>query len=72
MVTAQQGLDLEALEGMVNRHGTAGVLSMLAEICRLKADHITENWQDFSTAQWWDARATAFEKLEAKPFMKDA
>jgi hypothetical protein len=43
-----------ALEAMVDKVGLANVLYALEHICRAKADHIRENWQDDATAKTWD------------------
>lgn len=72
MTTREQGLNMEALEGMVDRHGFLGVLQMLSEVCGLKAEHIETNWQDVTLAQWWAKRAEAVDKLAARPFCADA
>jgi hypothetical protein len=71
VATAKQQLDMEALEAMVDRHGMQGMLSMLAEICSEKAAHIIENWQDSSTAQWWEKRSAHLEAVATMPFMSD-
>lgn len=63
MVTQLQGLDMEALEGMVDRHGVAGVLHMLAEVCSEKATHLESNWQDRTTAKLWDTVGNRATKL---------
>jgi hypothetical protein len=57
MITPNQGLDMEALEGMLDRHGLYGVTDMLAAICAEKAEHVRSNWQDDGTARVWDRRA---------------
>jgi hypothetical protein len=42
---AIEGTDLELeLETLVDRHGLATVLNALQGVCRLKANHIRENW----------------------------
>jgi hypothetical protein len=58
MITPNQGLDMEALEGILDRHGLHGVLDMLASVCAEKAEHVRSNWQDEGTARMWDRRAT--------------
>lgn len=61
-----------ALEGMVDKVGLANVVHALAHICSEKAAHIESNWQDKSTAQWWEQRANMLGALANKPFMHDA
>jgi hypothetical protein len=73
MAYFEDGSDaMRALEAMVDAVGMANVLYALAHISREKADHLRTNWQDQSTAQWWDARAGKLDTLAAKPFMHDA
>lgn len=55
-------VDTEALEAMVDRSGIGAVLEALAEICREKAEHLRENWQDEVSARMWDRRASALER----------
>lgn len=43
----------KTLEEAIDTHGMETVLETLAEICRLKANHILENWQDITTARHW-------------------
>ncbi|MBK1871584.1 hypothetical protein [Taklimakanibacter albus] len=43
--------DLEAL--LDGGHTVSDILSMLAEVCDDKADHIEDNWQDDTTAKVW-------------------
>jgi hypothetical protein len=61
-----------ALEAMVDRVGMANVLYALAQISRMKAEHLETNWQDMSTAQWWNQRATRLDKVAAQAFMHDS
>jgi len=44
---------MQQLESIVDEHGLAQTIEMLAEICNLKADHIRSNWQDESLACLW-------------------
>ncbi len=60
------------LETLIDRHGLANVVEMLAIVCELKAEHLCSNWQDEQSAQWWHARANILDTLAAKPFMRDA
>ena len=67
-ITATEGLDLEALEGMVDRHGVHRVSAILAVICEGKSEHLRTNWQDHKAAVEWDRAATALDKMsERKP-----
>ena len=60
-----------ALEAMVDEVGIANVLYALAQISRLKSQHLQENWQDVQSAQWWDARAAKIDRVAALPFMHE-
>ncbi len=50
------------LEGIIDREGLPRVLSLLAEICWEKANHLRANWQDDSAARQW---AKAGHKVDA-------
>lgn len=65
-VTPEQGLDMEALEGMVDRHGLTQVLCMLCEICSEKAEHLRANWQDKANAKHWDKDGIIIERAAAR------
>lgn len=65
-ITQEQGLDIEALEGMVDRHGLDGVLNMLSEICGEKAEHVRSNWQDEPGGKIWDKRASIVDAATSK------
>ena len=52
-------MDIEALEKAVDARGLAAVLSDLADVCFLKAQHIEEAWQDETTAKGWTAAGLA-------------
>jgi hypothetical protein len=45
--------DLNTLEAMVYAAGIEAVLQGLSEICGLKADHISQAWQDAPLAKRW-------------------
>jgi hypothetical protein len=47
MTTMEQGLDMEALEAMVNRHGAVAVRNMLGAICRESATKLCFDLWDF-------------------------
>lgn len=45
------------IEALIDSHSLTRVLESIALICREKADHIRENWQDKVTAEPWDKAA---------------
>lgn len=50
--------DIEVvLEGLVDAVGVQHVVQQLAAICRAKAEHITETWQDEALAGAWNDAA---------------
>jgi len=55
-------IDTDELEAMVDQIGLDGVLYALANIARLKADHVRENWQDEELARSWQRDAATVEK----------
>lgn len=54
------------LEEFVDTHGLDGVISALSEICLLKYEHLSENWEDEEAAERWNKAAAALEKLYRK------
>lgn len=52
----------EELEKLVDRHGLKQVLLELGTICRLKAEHLRENWQDPVLAKRWSDLAPKIEQ----------
>jgi len=53
----QHNAMLDQIEALVDAGTVGGVLSLLAEVCSAKADHIRTNWQDEQTAAIWDKMA---------------
>lgn len=48
------GTNLEAvLEAAIDRHGLAGVLQAIADLCNAKATHLEEAWQDKEQSRDW-------------------
>jgi hypothetical protein len=45
--------ELTTFETLVDAAGIEAVIQGLSEICGLKADHITETWQDTILAKRW-------------------
>lgn len=59
---SQRGENMETLENLVD-HSLSGVLCMLSEICSLKEDHVSSNWQDVELAKKWRKAELALEPL---------
>lgn len=57
-------IPLTTIEALIDKHGLELVLGTVGFICRLKADHIRENWQDGLTASAWDMAAKSIERAE--------
>ena len=53
---------IDTMEALVDRSSLNYVLNTLTQICFLKADHISSNWQDEGLAKLW---IRAGEKIEA-------
>lgn len=60
-VNNQQTAD--TIESLVDAHGLATVLDMLAEVCHAKAEHIEGNWQDDGSD--WTRAASVIENAAA-------
>lgn len=58
---------LEDLEALVDQHGLRGVLVALADIARLKADHVQTNWQDKGLAAAWNRAGSAIDRTTDNP-----
>lgn len=41
--------------------GAEGILFLLADVCRKKADHLRADWQDEEAAECWDEAAHKIE-----------
>lgn len=59
-------IDSELIEKMIDRHGLASVLEMIAQICYEKGDHLRSNWQDETTAKVWDRDGRKIDTLASK------
>jgi hypothetical protein len=55
------------LETSVDSFSLAQVLESLAEICREKAQHLADNWQDESTAKLWEKAASRIDGCANNP-----
>ena len=55
--------EVDTLESILDKRDAASVLSAVAQICRLKAVHLQENWQDNRTAKFWLRAAERIENL---------
>ena len=42
------------IEAIIDGNDVEYVLNVVAKVCRLKADHIMEAWQDDETSRHWD------------------
>ena len=56
----------KVLEQLVDAKGLQMVVQELATTCQLKADHISENWQDKELAKAWDMLHLALIKVADK------
>jgi len=65
-------IDMEnALEAMMDEHGTAEVLHRIAEVAVAKAEHLRANWQDPVSANVWDQCGLNIEKAADKTRVLD-
>ena len=55
-----------ALEGMLDKLGLPAVVSLLAEVCQEKAEHLRSNWQDEGSAREWERKSKLCDKLGFK------
>ncbi len=56
------------LEKFVDSVGLDTILEDLADICRLKANHIESNWQDKDLANEWDLAANNIDDARKASF----
>lgn len=43
----------DALEALIDVHGLARIVEIVADVCDEKSNHLAENWQDYSAASSW-------------------
>jgi hypothetical protein len=53
--------ELLVLESYIDKYGIGDIVTALAHICGLKAEHCATNWGDPSLAKIWDEAATDLE-----------
>lgn len=56
----------EQLEALVDQFGLFAVLDNLSDVCGLKVEHVTSNWQDADLAKEWRAAETAIDAAASK------
>lgn len=56
--------DMNALEKLVDTNGINVTLDMLFEICCLKSEHLQSNWQDKTTAEFWEHVAKQIDSID--------
>jgi len=54
------------LEQLIDSFTLPQIVDKLAEICREKASHLRENWQDEKAARLWDKNSEYLDKLTGK------
>lgn len=59
-------IEVEELEQMIDGANLKNVLDAIAQIARLKANHIREAWYDEGLAKTWIKDAKAIEKITSK------
>ena len=58
-------VDERALEDIMDKSSLEKVLESLANICYEKAEHLRENWQDYTAAKIWDKAAHVVDRAAA-------
>ena len=56
----------DKLESLIDEHGLSAVLESIADICREKASHVSEAWQDTPLAKVWNRNAERVESVVGK------
>ena len=56
---------VDKLEALVDAHGMKTVLLQLEDICALKAEYVSANWQDEKLARIWDKIGKALDRAQA-------
>ena len=54
------------LEQLIDKFTLPQIIDQLAVVCREKADHLRENWQDNNAARLWDRNANKLESISGK------
>jgi predicted metalloenzyme YecM len=53
----------ERLEAIIDHIGLSATLAAIADICSEKADHLSANWQDETSAKTWEHAAAKIGRL---------
>lgn len=61
----------DALERTVDHIQLSGILNLLAEIARDKAQHIEETWQDGPLASKWASASDKLERMAGQMWKED-
>lgn len=56
----------EQLENIIDKQGLPNTLQDIADICRMKSDHIFANWQEKPLSDDWNEAADQIEALITK------
>lgn len=56
-------VDLEALEGLLDRYGLANLVAGVVTVTHLKAEHVRANWGDDALARLWDWAAYRLDQV---------
>lgn len=59
------------MEKAIDDMSVSIVLQALAEICHEKAEHVRAEWQDETTARWWERKAALVEKAREHSYHQD-
>jgi hypothetical protein len=57
---------LELIEEMIDKSSVKRVVTLVAEVCELKAQHVQEAWQDSGLAKTWEHDAKALINFVSK------
>jgi len=58
--------DQDRMEAAIDLYGLSDVLQSIVEICYLKSEHISTNWQDDNTAKEWEKAARLIDTCSSK------
>jgi hypothetical protein len=62
-VMNRRPIDKDSLEGIIDLHNLTDVVTMLAEICAEKAEHIDSKWKDGKLAGKWYRASVQLDQL---------
>jgi hypothetical protein len=56
---------VDGVEQLIDLHGLHNVVAAVAEVCRLKSEHVLHAWQDKLLSRLWEKAGTCLDMASA-------